>query len=53
MMAARIRTTPIVILHAFDLQTNVTTTCRRGCGLTALAVEALPAEKFVELGLVS
>ena len=50
MMAARIRTTPMVILHSFGLQTNLTLTCPMACGLTALAIQALPAEKFIGSG---
>jgi hypothetical protein len=49
MMAARIRTTPMVILHSFGLQTTLRS--HAACGLTAFAVQALPAEKFVGIRL--
>jgi hypothetical protein len=46
MVAARIRTTPMVILHSFGIQTKLYDQMPTVCGLTALAVKALPAEKF-------
>ena len=48
-MAARIRTTPMVILHSSAFKRTLRSHAT-ACGLTALAVQALPAEKFIGSG---
>jgi hypothetical protein len=52
MMAARIRTTPMVILHSFRLSNQRYYHMPTAFGLTTLAVQALPAEKFVRIGVI-
>jgi hypothetical protein len=51
MMAARIPTPPMVILHSFGLQTNVTLAVPTACGLTALSTSFTCEKVFVEIAL--